>query len=65
MSDTEIRIREWLPARRDRGRVTTPDVAAANLGLDPRVVADAMNRMRRGGNIVADASGWHRGVRPC
>lgn len=65
MNDLTLRIWEWLPARRDRRRVTTPAVAAANLKEDVTDVATAMDRMRRAGHIVPNKSGWHRGPRPC
>lgn len=65
MDDITLRIWQWLPARRDRGRVTAPTVAAANLGITVEQAAQAMDSMRRSGHIVPDKSGWHRGVKPC
>lgn len=65
MDDLERRIWGWLPARRDRGRVTQPSVIAANLGVATVDVAAAMDRMARNGQIMPDKSGWHRGAEPC
>lgn len=59
-------IWQWLPARPDRRRVTTIEVAAANLGLDPVQTALVFVRMERAGTVVRNrrGDGWHRGL-PC
>lgn len=54
----------FLPARRDRQRVTIPTVIAVNLGYPVADVAAAMARLEASGRIVRDKSGWHRGLQP-
>ena len=57
------RIWDWLPARRDRRRVTVPSVIAAELNLSVAVVSAALLDMERGAHVIHDAYGsWHRGV---
>jgi alkylated DNA nucleotide flippase Atl1 len=61
----EGRVWEFLPARADRRRVTTPDVIAVNLGLTVQQVGDALASLERVGRIVRDQqdgsrTGWHR-----
>lgn len=59
-------IWDWLPARADRRRTTVVPVIAANLGLDPRVVAEALHRMEQAGHVFQSHRGsWHRGVPLC
>jgi hypothetical protein len=59
----EQAIWDWLPARADRRRTTVPPVIAANLGLEPRAVAEALHRMEAGGHAFQSRRGsWHRGI---
>ena len=63
MSGIEQRIWEWMPKRRDRSRVTTPTVVAANLDLPVRDVTAAMDRMTRNHHLFATPrGGYYRGV---
>ena len=65
MDSLDRRIWAWLPARRDRSRVTQPSIIAANLGASIVDVVAALDRMARAGQIMPDKSGWHRGAEPC
>lgn len=63
--DIETRVWEFLPARPDRRRVTTPDVIAIHTGVTTQQAADALKSLERAGRIVRDAklgsrTGWHR-----
>lgn len=53
-------IWEWLPARRDRKRVTSPAIAANVLGLAPHEVTWAYQALLAMGSTIRDPSGFHR-----
>ena len=61
------RLYEWLPGRRDKQRVTSPTVAAANLGMSAHEVTWLYPALERMGCIIRDRrdqDNWHRGVPP-
>ncbi|AWB84794.1 hypothetical protein [Corynebacterium liangguodongii] len=55
---------EWLPARRDRKRVTTPSIAANALGITPHEVTWAYQALLTMGCVIRDPSGFHRAAPP-
>ena len=56
---------EWLPARRDRRRVTLPSVIAVNLGFTQAEVCEALQTLASTRAVVLDpGGGYHRGLSP-
>lgn len=63
MSDIDAAVWNFLPARPDSRRTTVAPVIAVNIGSPVRDVQEALLRMERTANVVADRHGrWYRGL---